>query len=108
MINGLGVQPRPVEESIIDLCYSLVELGIVKKTHGYLGHPSTRPTPPPQETPADQGEAESAAAGDQAQDQPAEAPPSSEGQKDEGKPAEGQTEEGKPEGETGGEEEPTS
>ena len=116
MINGLGVQPRPAEESIIDLCYSLVELGIVKKTRGYLGHPSTRPTPPPQETPADEGEAESAAAGDQAQDQPAETgsgeetpqPSAEEGQKDEDKPAEGQVGEGKPEGETGGEEEPTS
>ena len=47
MVNDLGIQPRPAEESIFDLCYSLVELGLAKKTPGYLGHPSTRPTPPP-------------------------------------------------------------
>ena len=42
MVNELGIQPRPVEESIIDTCYSLVDFGIAKKTPGYLGHPSTR------------------------------------------------------------------
>ena len=44
MVNDLGIQPRPVEESIIDTCYSLVDLGIAKRTPGYLGHPSTRST----------------------------------------------------------------
>ena len=42
MITELGVHPRPVEESIIDMCYSLIDLGLVKKTPGYLGHPSKR------------------------------------------------------------------
>ena len=40
MVSELGIQPRPVEESIIDTCYSLIDLGLVKKTSGYLGHPS--------------------------------------------------------------------
>ena len=117
MVNTLGIQPRPVEESLIDLCYSLVDLGIVKKTRGYLGHPSTRPTPPPPEEPANEGAAESTA--DQAkEDEPAEtgtgeeAPQPAaeeEGEKGEDKPpADGQTEEAKPEGEAGSEEQPTS
>ena len=42
MVSELGIQPRPVEESIIDTCYSLIDLGIAKKTPGYLGHPSKR------------------------------------------------------------------
>ena len=41
----LGVQPRPVKESVIENCYSLIEFGFVKKTPSYLGHPSTRPPP---------------------------------------------------------------
>ena len=111
MINDLGIEPRPAEESLIDLCYSLVELGLVKKTSGYLGHPSTRPTPPPSiqaETPAESR--------NQAQDKPADTagtgeeaqPTTKEGQKGEEKPADDQTGEEKPEGETGGGEEPTS
>ena len=39
MVSELGIQPRPVEESIINTCYSLIELGLAKKTPGYLGHP---------------------------------------------------------------------
>ena len=58
MVSDLGVTPRPVEESIIDLCYSLVELGLVKKTPGYLGHPSTRPPPQETATPADEAAAQ--------------------------------------------------
>ena len=42
MVSDLGIQPRPVEESIIDMCHSLIDLGIAKKTPGYLGHPSKR------------------------------------------------------------------
>ena len=42
MVSELGIQPRPVEESIIDTCYSLIDFGIAKKTPGYLGHPATR------------------------------------------------------------------
>ena len=44
MVKVLGIQPRPVEDSIIDTCYSLIELGLAQKTPGYLGHPSTRST----------------------------------------------------------------
>ena len=47
MKGELGIQPRPVKETILDLCYSLIDLGIVKKTSQYLGHPSTRPKPEP-------------------------------------------------------------
>ena len=43
MRSELGVQPRPARESIIDTCYSLVELELVHKTQGYLGPPSSRP-----------------------------------------------------------------
>ena len=109
MVSDLGIQPRPAEESIIDLCYSLVELGLVKKTRGYLGHPSMRPTPPPEpETPTDKCAAEG---GDQTQDNPAETEAqqtTEEGQKSE--PTDGQAAAGeeKPEGKTGGGEEPTS
>ena len=42
MVSELGIRPRPVEESIIDTCYSLIDFGIAKKTPGYLGHPSKR------------------------------------------------------------------
>ena len=43
MRSELGVQPRPARESIIDTCYSLVELELVHRTQGYLGPPSSRP-----------------------------------------------------------------
>ena len=42
MVKVLGIQLRPVENSLIDTCYSLIELGLAQKTPGYLGHPSTR------------------------------------------------------------------
>ena len=42
MLNELGVKPRPARESIIDACYSLVELGLVDRTPGYLGPPASR------------------------------------------------------------------
>lgn len=43
MRSELGVQPRPARESLIDTCYSLVELELVHRTQGYLGPPSSRP-----------------------------------------------------------------
>ena len=43
MRSELGVEPRPARESIIDTCYSLVELELVHRTPGYLGPPSSRP-----------------------------------------------------------------
>ena len=42
MVSDLGIHPRPVEESILDTCYSLIDLSIAKRTPGYLGHPSSR------------------------------------------------------------------
>ena len=42
MVKVLGIQPRPVKDSLIDTCYSLIDLGLAEKTVEYLGHPSTR------------------------------------------------------------------
>ena len=92
MVNELGIHPRPVEKSIIDTCYSLVDLGLAKKTPGYLGHPSTRPPPPePQAT-----NEEAVAAKNQSQPPPQEGvkeksqPESDKGQNTEDKPSESQ------------------
>lgn len=38
----LGVEPRPVKETIVDMGYSVIEFGVIPKKSGYLGHPSTR------------------------------------------------------------------
>ena len=44
MVCELGITPTfALKDSIIDMCYGLIELGLVKKTPGYLGHPSSRP-----------------------------------------------------------------
>ena len=45
MKRELGIEPRDVQETMIDMGYSLIELGLVPKKRGYLGHPSTRPPP---------------------------------------------------------------
>ncbi len=42
MKNELGVIPRPIEKSIIDTCYSIIEFGLVAKTPGYLGPHESR------------------------------------------------------------------
>ena len=42
MVKVLGIQPRPVKDSLIDTCYSLIDFGLAEKTAEYLGHPSTR------------------------------------------------------------------
>ncbi len=42
MKNELGVTPRPIEKSIIDTCYSIIEFGLVTKAPGYLGPPESR------------------------------------------------------------------
>ncbi len=57
MVNELGVTPRPMEESIIDTCYNLVDMGLARKTPGYLGHPSKRPPPAPTKTANEGGKA---------------------------------------------------
>ena len=53
MVGELGITPRPVKESIIETCYSLIDLGGVEKTQSYLGHPSTRPEGKPITVPND-------------------------------------------------------
>ena len=40
--NALGIQPRDATVSIIELCYCLIEGGIVPKKPGYLGPPESR------------------------------------------------------------------
>ena len=45
MKGELGVEPRPVKESIVDMGYSVIEFGVIPKKSGYLGHPSTRANP---------------------------------------------------------------
>ena len=37
--NVLGITPYPVEQSVIEICYSLIETGRVKKTRNYQGRP---------------------------------------------------------------------
>ena len=70
MKGELAIQPRPMKEAVIDLCYSLIDLGIVKKARGYLGHPSTRPEPEPKPEP--KPEEETATEGEKKEDAPAE------------------------------------
>ena len=43
MRSQLGIEPRSEETTIIDQCYTLVDLGLVKRKPGYLGHPNKRP-----------------------------------------------------------------
>ena len=69
MKGELGIEPRPINETLLDTCYSLVEIGLVKRTRGYLGHPSTRPEPAPEPEP------EPAAAAAAAPETTAEEPP---------------------------------
>lgn len=40
MVQVLGIQPITPEQSIIDACYSLIEMGIVAKKAGYSGPPA--------------------------------------------------------------------
>ena len=35
MKEVLGITPRPAEETILDMCYTLIEQGVVKKTSGF-------------------------------------------------------------------------
>lgn len=41
MTQVLGIQPKDPMESIIDACYSLIEIGVVPKKAGYHGPPPT-------------------------------------------------------------------
>ena len=46
MKGELGIEPRSVRETIVDMGYSVIELNMVPKKSGYLGHPSTRTQSP--------------------------------------------------------------
>ena len=50
MRGELGIEPRPVKETLIDAAYNVIEMGVVEKKPGYLGHPSTRPPPEKKES----------------------------------------------------------
>ena len=50
MRGELGIEPRPVKETLIDMAYNAIEMGVVEKKPEYLGHPSTRPPPEKKES----------------------------------------------------------
>lgn len=50
MKTELQITPRPVKTTILDTCYGLVDVGSVKKSKGYLGHPDNRPPVPEPKT----------------------------------------------------------
>ena len=75
----LCLAPRPVKSTILDTCYSLIDIGVVKKTPGYLGHPDNRPPPPEEpkaeETPVEEPKVEEPKAEEpKAEETPAEEP----------------------------------
>ena len=37
MKDVLGIKPRPFEDSILDMAYSMIENGTIKKTDKYTG-----------------------------------------------------------------------
>jgi len=39
MRNILGITPRPADQTMIDMAYSMIERGFIKKTRKYRGHP---------------------------------------------------------------------
>ncbi|XP_078666927.1 uncharacterized protein LOC144908861 isoform X4 [Branchiostoma floridae x Branchiostoma belcheri] len=53
MKDVLGIEERPLNETILDMAYSLVDGGFVKKTSKYKGHPKNRPEEPKEEKKAD-------------------------------------------------------
>ena len=43
MKNVLGItDPIPLEQSLLDMSYSMIEAGIIKRTSGYKGPPSEK------------------------------------------------------------------
>ena len=75
MRGELGLEPHPVESAIIDASYSLIEIGVVKKKRGYLGHPDSRPKEPEKkEEPAAAAAEPKEETGDQQETKPDEAP----------------------------------
>ena len=58
MVSELGITPRPYKATVLDTCYSLIDLGVIRKTQQYLGHPDTRPPTPPEEPKPEESKAE--------------------------------------------------
>eukprot|EP00731_Ephydatia_muelleri_P035639 Em0144g9a len=80
MRNVLGITPRSVNETIIDTCYSLIELGMVKKTPQYIERQSRQP---PSEEPKEKGETEGTPAQESKEEEPKEEEPKEEEPKEE-------------------------
>ena len=41
MTNVLGIQPRDPKTTVVDMAYSMIENGMIKKAKGYNGPPPT-------------------------------------------------------------------
>ena len=39
MKNDLKIEPRPLKQTVVDMVYSMIEEGFLKKTHRYKGKP---------------------------------------------------------------------
>ena len=87
MMSELGITPRPYKATVLDTCYSLIDLGVIRKTPQYLGHPDTRP-PPPEEPKPEESKPE---------EPKTEEPKAEESKPEESKPEEPKAEESKPE-----------
>ena len=75
MVGELGVTPYSLKDTLIDTSYSIIECKGVRKTPGYLGHPSTRPPPPTkEEEPAPETDAKKEATPGEPQEAEAEIP----------------------------------
>ena len=90
MMSELGITPRPYKATILDTCYSLIDLGVIRKTPQYLGHPDTRPPPPPPEEEPKPEESKP-------EEPKTEEPKAEESKPEESKPEEPKAEESKPE-----------
>ena len=94
--DELGITPRPMKDTVIDLCYSIIECGMLHKTPGYLGHPDSRP--PPEEPKAEEPKAEEPKAEEPKAEEPkTEEPKAEEPKTEEPKAEEPKTEEPKAE-----------
>ena len=95
MVSELGITPRPYKATVLDTCYSLIDLGVIRKTQQYLGHPDTRPPPP---TPPEEPKPEESKAEEPKPEEPkAEEPKPEEPKAEEPKTEEPKAEEPKPE-----------
>ena len=96
MVSELGITPRPYKATVLDTCYSLIDLGVIRKTQQYLGHPDTRP--PPEEPKPEESKAEEPKPEEPKAEEPKpEEPKSEEPKAEEPKPEEPKAEEPKTE-----------